>query len=129
MENLCDRLLDGIEAGEPVDWVLAVAMRLPIYTACHMLGIPGDHVRQIRSWSDAVEIASNPQSPEEMAEAMAKFASLSEFIEDQFKAKRGCPQNDLLTHLIATEKSQENITWAELDRHGQVGRNRGGYEL
>jgi cytochrome P450 len=114
VERICDKLLDRIQYGEPVDWAKTVAMELPILTACAMLGLPGDNIDEIRSWSDAVEVASNPQSPEELQEAFAKFASLDTFVREQVGRKRQCPADDMLSHLIAQEQARDNITQANI---------------
>jgi cytochrome P450 len=114
VKTFCDRLLDGIEAEEPVDWVAQVAVQLPILTVSALLGLAGDNFQDIRSWSEAIEVASNPQSGDEMEEAVAAFASLDAFVVEQFTQRRRRPCNDMLSYLSEVEREHENITQANI---------------
>jgi cytochrome P450 len=120
VEDFCDRLLDGIAAGEPVDWVERMAVQLPILTVSALLGLPGDNMEDIRSWSDAIEIAANPQSAEEMEEAVAQFGPLDTYLLEQFGQRRGCPRDDMLSYLSEVEREQENITQANINSMAQA---------
>jgi cytochrome P450 len=120
VEVFCDQLLDGIVAGEPVDWVEQMAVQLPILTVSALLGLRGNNVEDIRSWSDAIEVASNPKSAEEMEEAVAKFASLDAYLVEQFTERLRCPGNDMLSYLSEVEREHENITQANINSMAQA---------
>src|ERR1700730_721864 len=53
--QFCDELIGGIEPGKPFDFVEEIAAKLPIHTACAMLGLPYERTDEIRFWSDELE--------------------------------------------------------------------------
>jgi cytochrome P450 len=118
VERHSARLLDEVEPGAPVDWVDAVAARLPVMVIASVLGIDTDDdefFAGTRAWSDAVEdVASRDLTPAEAAAGRAAFRSLNDYILRVFDRKRRDPGDDFLSSLLAAELdgrrlSQDNM--------------------
>lgn len=118
IEEYCDRLLDPIEPGSAIDWVDAVAARLPVLVIASILGIAEGHEEffdNAREWSDAVEdLASKDLTTERLAEVKATFASLDEYIGHVFDEKRRCPDDGFLSSLLGDELDGKKLTEANL---------------
>jgi cytochrome P450 len=119
-----DRLLDHVDAEEPVEWVSAVAARLPVMVIASILGI--DHedeefLYRARRWSDVVEdVASKDLTPAEMNDAREAFARLDEFITDMFAQKRRRPGDDFLSFLLKERLDGELLSETNLISFTQI---------
>jgi len=124
IEAYCDRILREIIPGEPVNWTDTVASRLPAQVIAAILGIPdGDEefFARVRVWTDATEeLASQDQSPEELAATVAAFGSLNEFIGETFDRKRRCPADDFLSSLLSDQLDNAKLSEANLIGFAQL---------
>lgn len=118
LDLFCNEMLDAITPGEPIEWVSAVAERLPMVVMAAILGIPDqdeEFFDQVRVWTEATEaLSARKLDDEERAEVMTTFAGLGDFISDVFEHKRRHPGDDFLTSLLADhiyeqELSQKNL--------------------
>jgi cytochrome P450 len=110
IERCCDVLLDQVPAGETVEWVEAIAARLPILTACALLGLPSEDADQVRVWTDAVEAIGDPHSLDDVTDAQRKFESLDAYVTAKIEEKRRRPAGDVLSLLAEAERAHANVS-------------------
>jgi cytochrome P450 len=114
VEEYCDQLIAAITPGEPVEWVESVASKLPMHTACVMLGLPEENADQIRYWSDELEKLAIPMSEEEFGQTIANFATMVPYLSEQFEHKRACPADDMISMLLDSELDNEKLSLANV---------------
>ena len=114
VEAHCDELLDQIEPGVPLDWVETVAAKLPVFTACTMLGLPHDNSEQVRFWSDELERLASPLSPDELNDAINNFSGMVPYIEEHIERKRREPGDDMISVLLAAQIDGAPLSAANL---------------
>jgi cytochrome P450 len=106
-----DQLLDRIEPDQPVDWVEAVAVHLPLLVIADMLGIPQEDQERFRLWSDAlIPAASDPTGPG-VHMAAELFQYFDVVIAERREQERG---TDTISVLIDAEVDGEQLTHHEL---------------
>ncbi|MFE3993970.1 cytochrome P450 [Streptomyces goshikiensis] len=111
MRESADRLLDALGPDGTTDLIASYAAPLPIIVICDLLGVPEEHRRDFRVWTDAL-IAPDPARPGAAKEAVA--AMLGFFLE-LVAHKRERPGADLLSDLIAVRDSDgDRLTEDEL---------------
>lgn len=102
----CSReLIARIVAGQPVDFVHAVARELPIRIVAELMGVPAAEVDvdQISFWSDEMVKMGAPLSREELATAAKSGEDMGKFLMAALARKRAQPGPDLLSTLSAAE--------------------------
>jgi cytochrome P450 len=115
VERICDELIGRIEPGKPFDFVEEIAAKLPIQSACEMLGLPHDRTDEIRFWSDELErVGTTELSPEELQEAVANFSGMNDYLLEQFEAKRRNPGDDLISVLLSAELDNDKLSEANV---------------
>ncbi|MFI9185077.1 cytochrome P450 [Streptomyces goshikiensis] len=111
MRESADRLLDALGPHGTTDLMASYAAPLPIIVICDLLGVPEEHRRDFRVWTDAL-IAPDPARPGAAKEAVA--AMLGFFLE-LVAHKRERPGADLLSDLVAVRDSDgDRLTEDEL---------------
>ncbi|GAA3062102.1 hypothetical protein GCM10020254_02470 [Streptomyces goshikiensis] len=111
MRESADRLLDALGPHGTTDLMASYAAPLPIIVICDLLGVPEEHRRDFRVWTDAL-IAPDPARPAAAKEAVA--AMLGFFLE-LVAHKRERPGADLLSDLVAVRDSDgDRLTEDEL---------------
>jgi cytochrome P450 len=98
-----EKLIAGIAAGRPFDFVDAVAAPLPVRVAEEFIGLPPGHDEEIRGWSDALEAMKLIRGAENLRETVGQFQLMNEFFRSQFEVKRAKPGDDLISTLLAAE--------------------------
>jgi cytochrome P450 len=115
LEESCQGLVNTIDSDRPVDFVEAVASRLPILFASRLLGTTSSDVTSIRRWSDALEnIGSGTLSVDELQEAAREFKEMNEFFLSEFDRKRRHPGSDLTSTLLEATLDGEKLSEARL---------------
>lgn len=97
--------LDALPAGEPFDFVDAVAAPLPLQVIAEMLGVADADREQFKRWSDAVVDAATTPTPENAAEAAALLTYFSTVLAE----RRGRPGDDVLSALVQAEIDGERL--------------------
>ncbi|MFE2922895.1 cytochrome P450 family protein [Streptomyces goshikiensis] len=111
MRESADRLLDALGPQGTTDLMASYAAPLPIIVICDLLGVPEEHRRDFRAWTDAL-IAPDPARPGAAKEAVE--AMLGFFLE-LVAHKRERPGADLLSDLVAVRDSDgDRLTEDEL---------------
>ncbi|GHA50829.1 cytochrome P450 family protein [Streptomyces purpurascens] len=110
MRRTADRLLDALGPHGTTDLIAAYAAPLPITVICDLLGVPDDHRRDFRAWTDAL-VAPDPARPAAAKEAVVAMLG---FFTGLIAAKRAVPAGDLLSDLIAVREEGDRLTEDEL---------------
>lgn len=108
VRRLAGQLLD--EAGERFDVLAAYAEPLPVLVIAELLGVPRDHVADLRRWSQAIvrmyEVAPSSEVVDGAVTAATDFASL---VRELVELRRRRPVSDLITDLVATGLSGDEV--------------------
>ncbi|MGW6572050.1 cytochrome P450 family protein [Streptomyces sp. NPDC054945] len=97
IRRTADELLDALGTEGRTDLIASYAAPLPIAVICDLLGIPDDHRRDFRVWTDTL-IAPDPSRPQAAQQAVGAMLA---FFTELIAHKRRHPADDLLSDLIA----------------------------
>jgi cytochrome P450 len=103
-------MVDRIENGKEIEFVEEVAVPLPIYTVCRLLGLPGDNIADIRYWSDEMVKMGGDLTPDELVVAAQNAAPAGAYLGEWLARKRSAPDEFLLSTLLRAEIENEKIT-------------------
>jgi cytochrome P450 len=111
-QEIVDALLDTMERSEqPVDFVQAVALPLPITMICELLGVPFDDRARFNGWAD-IFMTSSGRSVEDLLDA---HGQLTAYLADLIAKRRVEPSDDILGALVeARDEDDTVITEGEL---------------
>jgi cytochrome P450 len=110
IRRTADRLLDALGPHGTTDLIASYAAPLPVTVICDLLGIPDDHRRDFRVWTDAL-VHPDPARPHAAKEAVG---GLLGFFTELLAAKREEPADDLLSDLIAVRDEGDRLSEDEL---------------
>jgi cytochrome P450 len=102
---LVHELIDGIEAGQVIDFVDAFAAPLPLLVIADMLGVPGADRGRFKRWSDAIIEAGTQPSNDNMAQSV----ELLEYFGSVIAERRAHPGDDLISLLVHSEIDGERL--------------------
>ncbi|MCO1574378.1 cytochrome P450 [Crossiella sp. SN42] len=106
VEQLAAEHLDAMElAGGPLDLVAAYAQPIPALVICELLGVPAEGRHVFRQHSETL---NNPAATE--AEQATAMGELGAILHGLVLAKRANPTDDLLTDLVSTDLTDEELT-------------------
>lgn len=103
---------DLLDAVDPAgfDLVHDFAEPLPVLVIAELLGVPTAHVDDLRRWSQAIvrmyEPAPSAAVVDDAVRASSEFADL---VRDLAEARRRAPADDLISDLVATELSDDEV--------------------
>ena len=95
-----DRLLaDGLRDGR-IEWMGAVANRLPMMVVAQLIGVPATDVAQLVKWGyAATQLLEGLVDQDQLATAGAAVLELSGYIAERFGAAAADPQDNLIGEL------------------------------
>jgi cytochrome P450 len=101
IEVLCDELIDGFVERGSCDFVDEFAVLLPTYIIADILGMPREHFKRVKEWSDAViTVVGRMATKEEEIEAAKLIAQTRRYLKDLVADRRANPRDDLISNLI-----------------------------
>lgn len=101
IEVLCDELIDGFIERGSCDFVDEFAVLLPTYIIADILGMPREHFKRVKEWSDAViTVVGRMGTKEQEIEAAKLIAKTRRYIKDLVADRRENPRDDLISNLI-----------------------------
>lgn len=115
IEQLSHALIDGFEKDGEVELLKAYAETLPVTIIARMLGIPPEAAPDLLDWSHRIVrmYVFNPSDETEL-DANRASADFADYLKGIIAEKRRNPADDLLTHMIVSEKDGERLSEAEL---------------
>ncbi|MFZ4516188.1 MAG: cytochrome P450 [Acidimicrobiia bacterium] len=107
IRSLVDQLLDAaIERGAG-DWSATVAMPLPVWVICEMLGLPHEDREQLTVWSDDTLTALGGRlDAETSVRVESQVIAFAEYLDAQIEQRRRVPADDLITRLLRPFKGE-----------------------
>ncbi|GAA0437984.1 hypothetical protein GCM10010357_69250 [Streptomyces luteireticuli] len=108
IEHTVDQLLDALPKDGEADLVAGLAIPLPVTVICQLLGVPEDDRVQVRTWSNDLFAAGQPQRIDAASHAVAGYMA------DLIEAKRRTPDDSLLNDLITIRDEGEQLSDDEL---------------
>ncbi|MFJ2826035.1 cytochrome P450 [Streptomyces sp. NPDC087263] len=105
IRQTADRLLDALGTHGRTDLIAAYAAPLPITVICDLLGVPDEHRRDFRIWTDVL-VAPDPARPTAAKEAVVAMLG---FFTQLLADKRKDPADDLLSDLIAVRDEGDRL--------------------
>ncbi|MFF4906396.1 cytochrome P450 [Streptomyces sp. NPDC001260] len=118
IEAMTDRLVDDmLEHGQPADLLRHLALPLPVYVICDMLGVPESDRDDFKTWSDTF-LNLTKYSATDMQAAHRDFGTYMAALVEE---KRRDPQDDLISELItATDGEGRPMSDLALAATGQA---------
>ena len=104
-------LVDGLEAGRPVDVVAALSVPLPLQVISEIMGLPVEDWERFYEWSEAV-IPGATDWPEERRNALQ--GEMITFLLALTTERRTSPRADVLTELGRSGTDGDQLSDAEL---------------
>ncbi|MGW2597650.1 cytochrome P450 family protein [Streptomyces klenkii] len=108
IQHTADRLLDALPKNGEADLVAGLAVPLPVTVICQLLGVPEADRDQVRTWSNDLFAAGQPQRIDAASHAVAGYMA------GLIEAKRRVRDDSLLHDLITARDEGDRITEDEL---------------
>ncbi|MET9403985.1 cytochrome P450 [Kitasatospora sp. NPDC002965] len=106
--RVTDELLDAWVPGDVSDAVESLAVPLPVTVICRLLGVPDADRAAVRTWSEELFAAGQPQRIDAASHAVAGYMA------DLVEAKRRTPDDSLLNDLIRARDGEDRLGEDEL---------------
>ncbi len=106
-------IVDDIAGRGEIDFVAEVAALVPMHNICDMLGIPGEHRRTVAYESQFADGWRDPrllQGAEPLARLFQTVTTVHAVAHELIAARRGKPEDDLMTALVQAEVDGERLT-------------------
>jgi cytochrome P450 len=103
--------LDAVPVGEPVDFVGAVSIPLPMYVIAEMLGVPREDRPEFRRWSDAIIRAAGGMRD---AVTDAALGEMFVYFATHLADRRRAPREDLVSTLARAEIDGDRLSDPEI---------------
>lgn len=112
IEDLVERLLEGMEGREQIDLVHAFGFALPLTVICRFMGIPIADRPNFRRWMDGLVMSgAGAAATERLRESQRNLAI---YCQGLIKRKRGEPGDDLMSALVQAVDEEDALTEEEL---------------
>jgi len=90
---------DGLVDGR-IEWMDAVANRLPMMVVARLIGVPDDDVDRLAHWGYAsTQLLDGLMSADELAASMAAITDLNSYIVEHLRRAGDAPRDDLISEL------------------------------
>jgi cytochrome P450 len=107
---MIDGMIDAMGEGE-VDLISGIALPLPVYVVCELLGIPIEDADRCRRWTntiaDVVDPLVTPQMRVRMNRAEPEFRA---YIGERLRERRANPRDDVLSMLLEPDADGERLS-------------------
>jgi cytochrome P450 len=110
-------LVDQIEPGVPIEFVQAIAAKLPVYVAARVLGLEDVNLDDIGRWVNALEALTCVETFDELVAAAGQFATMNDYMLSELRHKRVSPGDDLMSIMLRTELDGQPLTETQMLSH------------
>lgn len=120
VEAIVSELLDAVEGAGRIDIVRDLAFPLPAILISEILGVPAEDRQQFHHWVEetafhgGADVEGDQTLVVRMRRANDAVVALTGWLRPQFEERRRRPTDDLLSGLVAAEKSDSVLSDAEL---------------
>jgi cytochrome P450 len=106
IQGLIDEMLTAAGAHATVDFVPALAIPLPVLVIGIMLGLPPEHRRRLKTWSNALLpfLGGAAPAPAEAEGALRCILEMETYLRGLIEERRRRPGPDLISSLLAAEE-------------------------
>jgi cytochrome P450 len=99
IRRVTQALVDDLEGERRFDLVVRVAYSLPVRIICEILGVPRHDQPRFQVWAGTIARSAGRLTPEVLAEVLAAFAGLREYMAGLVELRRRTPSDDLLSRM------------------------------
>lgn len=104
-----ERLWARMPSGETIEWMDAVANRLPMMIVARLIGVPDDDSDQLARWGYAsTQLLDGLLSDDLVSASMASLGELNDYIVEHLTAAQTAPADDLIS-VLATACADGHI--------------------
>ena len=116
VEEIAERLLDGLPTDRETDFTAEFAMPLPAYVIMDLLGVPRERMPAMKAWSDEMQlfIGSAQGAPDKYARAAHGAREMAGLFRELIEDRRRAPREDLISKLIAARDEDDALSEDEL---------------
>ncbi|WEX78589.1 cytochrome P450 [Sinorhizobium numidicum] len=115
IEELSHAVIDSFDKDGEVELLKTYAETIPVTIIARMLGIPVEAAPRLLDWSHRmVRMYVFDPTLETELDANQASAEFADYLKGIIAEKRAKPADDLLTHMITSEKDGERLSEAEL---------------
>jgi pimeloyl-[acyl-carrier protein] synthase len=116
IEEIADRLLDGLMPGARMDLIRDFADPLPAIVTAEMLGVPTSDHRQLKAWSATfAEMLGNFQhNPDRVDRVLESLEAMTNYFREAIDAQRAGPGEALIHDLLAAEVNGDRLSEEEV---------------
>ncbi|HZQ56771.1 MAG TPA: cytochrome P450 [Acidimicrobiales bacterium] len=116
VRDVARECIDAFVAAGGGDFVLDVAVPIPLRVISAVMGVPRSAEPQVFAWSNAIIPSDDPEYRVSPEAARSARAALSEYGASLIASRRAAPGDDLISWLIASEVDGERLTDEELQK-------------
>lgn len=118
IQQTVDGLIERVRGAGTMDVIADVAFPLPISVISALIGVPVADRARFQEWSRDIAAGLDAASIESdsavLARGYAAHESIAEYFRDLIAMRRRCPQDDLLSALIAVEEDGDRLDDVDL---------------
>ena len=112
VRELASSLLAEVDRSS-FDVIHAYAEPLPVLVIAELLGVPATHADELRAWSQAIVKMYEPAPAQDVVDAAVSAATdFADLVRELAAARRATPADDLITDLVGTELSDDEVVAA-----------------
>jgi unspecific monooxygenase len=109
--RLANEMIDGFEGQDSVDLIKAFAAPIPAIVIAEMLGLPAEMAPQLLNWSNRmVAMYMFGVSHETELDANQASQDFMDFVGDAIKERRRQPREDLLSHMLTSDRDGDVLS-------------------
>jgi cytochrome P450 len=111
IEQIADKILDGLAGEDEVDLVTAFSRRLPLDVICVLLGLPDQNRQAFSAWA---RTATSMRNSFGMFRAFLSMSGVIGYVRGQIEACRREPREGLISELVRAEADGDKLSEDEL---------------
>ncbi|QYO78212.1 cytochrome P450 [Devosia salina] len=115
IRQLAHELIDGFEESDSVDLIKSFAAPIPAIVIAEMIGLPAEMAPQLLNWSNRmVTMYMYNVTRETELDANQAAADFMAYLHDVIAERRKAPREDLLTHMLTTDRDGDVLSDEEV---------------